>query len=150
MTTRSRHDLDLHEQYIAPQVITQSGGAIVGGNCDTKGFDSVLFNVQYGDIDELGGSPVGSAKLAVLIETAPDNAGSPGAYAAASQDEVDGQTVTAGVFEVTTDLVNSTFAVITKNRFVRITLTPTGLTNGGPVAVATAKGHAHLTPVTNT
>ena len=73
MTTRSRHDLDLLEQYIRPQAITQAGGAIVGGDVDTDGFDSVQFAVQYGDIDEMGASPVGTANVTVTVETAADD-----------------------------------------------------------------------------
>ena len=57
-------------------------------------------------------------------------------------------TVTAGVVAtVVSDLVPTSFGYVGGKRFLRVTLTPTGLTNGGPVGVLINKGHPRHAPV---
>jgi hypothetical protein len=148
MTTRSTHDKLGAIRAVRPQVITQGGGAIVGAEVDMRGFDSCQFVCDFGDIDEIGASPVGTAQLALLFETAPDDGtGSAGAFVAVADAEIDtDETVGSGIIAITTDTAIVRAGIIANDRFARLTMTPTGLTNGGPVAAVAVMGHAHLTP----
>ncbi len=150
MATRGIHDSIRISRVLQMQDITQGGGALNTGDVDLQGFDSAMFMVDFGDIDEMGGSPVGTAGIAVLVEHADDDGtGSAGAYANADADDIDGLTPTAGIVaSPQTDADEVTFGYVGSRRFVRVTLTPTGLTNGGPVGIWMVNDHAHLTPVT--
>jgi hypothetical protein len=44
---------------------------------------------------------------------------------------------------------NYAVGYVGSRRFVRVTLTPSGLGSGGPVGIVLIQGHAHLTPVTH-
>jgi hypothetical protein len=143
---------DLHSNIdpviaIAPQTI--AGSNIQSGNIDLAGFNSAQVVVAPGDIDELGASPVGAAKIDVKLEHADgDASGSPGAYAdVALADVVGPSSVTGGVVATFTN-DNDTVSVgyLGDKRFLRVTLQPTGLTNGGPVAAVVNKGHARHAP----
>ncbi len=152
MTTRSLHDLVKLTQELIPQTLDQAASpeGIATGDIDTQGFDSLMLAVLFGDIDEMGGSPVGNAQIDILVEHAPDSDGSAGTYAAVADTDLDGVTQTGGVVaSPTTDANEVTFAYIGSSRFVRVTLLPQNLANGGPVAIMSAKGHAALTPVAN-
>ena len=148
MATRDNYSNVLPVRALQMQTIT--GSALNTGDVDTQGFDSAQFVVDYGDIDELGASPVGAAKIDIKLEhAADDGTGAAGAYSEVTLVEVIGPTsVTAGVVAtVTTDTALSRFGYRGGKRFVRVTLTPTGLTNGGPVGVWLLKAHAHQAPV---
>ncbi len=148
MVTRSIHDTVRARRVL--QVQTISGSPLNTGDVDLRGFESAMFMVDFGDIDEMGGSPVGAAKIDVLVQHADDDGtGSAGAYSNVSDDDLDGATQSAGVVaSPTTDVNEIVFGYAGSKRFVKITLTPTGLTNGGPVGVWMINGHAHLGPVT--
>ena len=148
MATRSIHDTVRFKRVL--QIQTIAGSALNTGDVDTRGFDSAMFAVDFGDIDEMGTSPVGSAKIDILVEhAADDGTGSAGAYANVAAADIDGLTPASGIVaSPTTDANEVTFGYLGSKRFVRVTLTPTGLTNGGPVGVWMINGHAHLTPVT--
>ncbi len=148
MATRSIHDTVRFKRVL--QVQTISGSAINTGDVDTRGFDSVMFGVDFGDIDEMGSSPVGGAKIDILVEhAADDGTGAADTYANVGTDDIDGLTPSSGIVaSPTTDANEVTFGYLGSKRFVRVTLTPTGLTNGGPAGVWMINGHAHLTPVT--
>ena len=155
MTTRSLHDcLFVEQNAVLPQTISQSASpdGVVGQDIDVRDYDSLLLALLMGDIDEMGSSPVGAADIQVLTEHADDNDGSPGTYEACPQRCIDGQTVDeSGVFIVGGDDTQAvSWGVITEKRWVRVTLLPVGLTNGGLVAVVALQGHAHLEPVPNT
>lgn len=135
---------------IAAQTISQGGGALVSGNIDLAGFNAAQVVVHYGDIDEMGASPQGSAQIAVKLEHADDDgAGAPDSYANVTDADVTGASgVAAGVVAtVVSDLVPTTAGYVGGKRFLRITLTPTGLTNGGPAGVIVNKGHPRHAPV---
>lgn len=155
MTTRSLHDcLFVNQTVIRPQTLTQSASpdGIVSSDVDLKGFDSALFALLMGDIDEMGASPVGTADIQVKVEHADDDGnGSPSTYEACPQRCIDGVTVDDnGTFVVGgSDLVARSFGLISEKRWARVTLNGVGLTNGGPVAVVCLQGHAHLEPVPN-
>ncbi len=152
MTTRSTHDtLDITQE-IVPQTLTQaaSPAGLASGNIDTQGFDSLQLALVLGDIDEMGGSPVGLSKIDITVDhAADDGTGSPATYAAVASADIDGFDVNAGG-QITSPPTNDNdvvrFGYIGSKRFVRVTLHPNGLTNGGPVALVAVKGHAHLTP----
>ncbi len=153
MTTRSIHDTIKFTQELVPQTLADAASPVglQTGDIDMQGFDSLMLGVQFGDIDEMGTSPVGIAHVAILVEhAADDGTGSADTYAAVADTDLDGVTQTAGVVgNPQTDVNEFTFGYIGSRRFVRVTLIPNGLPNGGPVAIASIKGHAHLTPVAN-
>ena len=56
--------------------------------------------------------------------------------------------VSAGVVATAvSDLMPTAVGYVGDKRFLRITLTPTGLTNGGPAGVLVNKGHPRHAPV---
>ena len=134
----------------ALQIQTITAGALNTGDVDLQGFESAQVVVEFGDIDEMGGSPVGAAKIDVRLEHADDDGtGSAGAYSDAVLSDVVGPTsVTSGVVaSPTTDVVPLRFGYVGGKRFLRVTLTPTGLGNGGPVGVLVLQGHPQHAPV---
>ena len=136
-------------QALPARTINQGTGALVSGNVDLAGFNAAQVVVHYGDIDEMGGSPVGGAQIAVLLEHAADNgSGAPGVFAAVTLADVTGVANVAGgvVATVTSDLAPTRVGYVGEKRFLRVTLTPTGLTNGGPVGVIVNKGHPRHAP----
>jgi hypothetical protein len=151
MTTRSIHDTIRLKRVMTIQTVTSTGSPneFSTGAIDLKGYDSALFLVDFGDIDEMGGSPVGSAKIDIRVEHAPDSSGSPGTFAAVAATDIDGLTPSSGIVaSPTTDANEVTFGYIGSKRWVRVTLVATALPNGGPAGVWMANGHAHLSPVT--
>ncbi len=149
MPTRSIHDTVRVSQPGFVQTIQAAN--IQYADIDTRAFDSAMFAVVFGDIDEMGGSPQGAADIDVHVEHADDDGtGNPGAYAGVVAGDIDGDniTVAAGIIANLTDDRNAySFGYVGSRRFVRVTLEPTGLTNGGPVGLVMLQGHGHLTPV---
>lgn len=149
MTTRSIHDTVRVSQPGFVQTITSSNIAYAG--IDTRAFDSAMFAVVFGDIDEMGGSPAGSAQIDVHVEhAADDGTGQPGAYADVTDSDIDGDNVTVAsgiIASLTDDRTAYSFGYVGARRFLRVTLEPTGLTNGGPVGLVLLQSHGHLTPV---
>ncbi len=150
MATRSTYSDVLPVRLLQAQTILSS--ALNTGDVDTRGFESIQVMVDFGDIAEMGASPEGAAQIAVLLEHADDDGtGSAGSYANVAASDVDSDgahTVSAGVVTMSTsDLAPVRFSYVGDRRFIRVTLTPTGLTSGGPVGVWALKGHAHRTPV---
>ena len=86
---------------VTPQLIVNSGSPenLVSGDIDLKGYNSAGIYAVAGDIDEMGTSPVGAAKIETILEHADDDGtGSPGAYANVALADVVGPTsVTNGV-----------------------------------------------------
>ena len=147
MTMRDLHNNIAHVTAVAPQTI--SGSNIVSGNIDLTGFNAAEVVAHLGDIDELGGSPVGAAKLEVKLEHADDDGtGSPGAYANVDLADVIGpSSVTGGIVASTTSDGNFLeVGYLGDKRFLRVTLVPTGLTNGGPVTAWVTKGSPRHAP----
>ncbi len=136
-------------QALPAQTINQAGGALVSGTVDLAGFNAAQIVVHYGNIDEMGASPQGAAQIAVKLEHADDNgSGAPGAFVEATGADVTGVgAVAAGVVATAiSDLAPTTAGYVGDRRFLRATLTPTGLTNGGPVGVLVVKGHPRHAP----
>ena len=137
-------------QALAAQTINTGSGALVSGNVDLAGFNAAQIVVHFGEIIEMGASPLGSAQIAVKLEHADDNgSGAPGAYANVTDADVSGVSgVAAGVVaSPNSDLVPVTVGYVGDKRFLRATLTPSGLTSGGPVGVIVNRGHPRHAPV---
>ncbi len=147
MTMRDLHDNIAHVTAVAPRTI--AGSNLASGDIDLAGFNAVEIVAFLGDIDELGGSPVGAAKLEVKLEHADDDgSGVPAAYANVGLADVLGpSSVTNGIVaSTTTDNNFLEVGYLGDKRFLRVTLVPTGLTNGGPVAAWAAKGSPRHAP----
>ncbi len=137
-------------QALTAQTINQGSGALVSGNVDLAGFNAAQVVVHFGEIIEMGASPVGSAQIAVKLEHADDDgSGAPGTYANVTDADVTGVSgIAAGVVaSPNSDLAPVTVGYVGDKRFIRATLTPTGLTTGGPVGVIVNRGHPRHAPV---
>ena len=149
MTMRDLHNNVAPVQALPARTINQGTGALITGAVDLKGFAGAQVVVHYGDIDEMGASPVGGAQIAVKLEHADDDgSGSPGAFANVTAADVTGVAgVAAGVVaNATSDATPTSLGYVGDKRYLRVTLTPTGLTNGGPVGVIVNKGHPRHAP----
>jgi len=139
------------EQALMPQTI--QGSALNSGNIDMQGAESLAIVFLVGNISE---TLSGSAKIDVKIEHADDDgAGSPGAYAACTDEDVLNFTgLTSGIFlSIDANTKEQKRHVIEYRggkRFVKVTATPTGLSTGGPVAILALKGNLNQKPVSNT
>jgi hypothetical protein len=137
-------------QALAARTINTTSGALVSGNVDLAGFNAAQIVVHFGEIIEMGASPLGSAQIAFKLEHADDNgSGAPGTYANVTDADVSGVSgIAAGVVaSPNSDLVPVTVGYVGDKRFLRATLTPTGLTSGGPVGVIVNRGHPRHAPV---
>ncbi len=137
-------------QALTAQTINQASGALVSGNVDLAGFNAAQVVVHFGEIIEMGASPVGSAQIAVKLEHADDDgSGAPSTYANVTDADVTGVSgIAAGVVaSPNSDLAPVTVGYVGDKRFIRATLTPTGLTTGGPVGVIVNRGHPRHAPV---
>jgi hypothetical protein len=130
---------------VAIQTIT--GSNLTGTGIDLAGFNSATVVLVMGDIDEMGASPVGSAKIDVQLQHSDDNA---------SWSDVAGGDVVAlnGVGSVSSGIVASAsddrtpvdVGYVGDKRYLRAILQPTGLTNGGPAGAIVIKGHPRHAP----
>lgn len=150
MPERSTYSGLLPVRLLQAQTIT--GSALNTGDVDLKGYDSIQVMVDFGDIAEMGASPEGGAQIAILLEHANDDGtGSAGTYANAETIDIDSNntyTVASGVVTTPVDDRNVIrFSYLGSRRFIRVTLTPTGLSTGGAVGVWGLKSHAHIEPV---
>lgn len=135
---------------ILPQPVTSAGGAVASGNLDLKGFESAEFVVSVGTS---GDTLSGTVKLSVKLEHAPDDNGSPGAYAPVAAANVLGATPDANgvvlvVDDPAEDAVTHRFGYVGSGRFLKLTVTPAGThTNGTPVSAVLVKGDPLTAPV---
>lgn len=133
-------------QASAPQVIDTT--PVATGNIDMQGAESLLIVAAIGDIEETLGP---SARIDLKIEHAEDNDGSPAAYTACGLEDILGvETITDGIFASVNDDAkeNKRHLVAYRGgrRFVRVTATPTGLTDGGAIALLAIKGNLAQRP----
>lgn len=147
MTMRSLYNNVAPVVAIAPQTITSS--ALVSGDIDLDEFNSAMVALHAGNIAEMGDSPEGGAQIAVKIEHADDDGtGSAGTYSNVTAADVVGPaSVSSGVVAtLTDDLEINSWGYVGDKRFIRVTLTPTGLSSGGPVSAMVLKGHPRHGP----
>jgi len=130
---------------VTPQTI--AGGNLTGSGVDLAGFASATVVLVLGDIDELGASPVGGARIDLRLQHSDDNA--------SWSDVTDADVVgVAGVTGVTGGIVASAtndaapldVGYIGEKRHLRALLQPSGLSNGGPAGAIVAKGHPRHAP----
>ncbi|MEE8535429.1 MAG: hypothetical protein V3S45_05230 [Kiloniellales bacterium] len=142
MTMRDLHNNTAVVRAVRPQTITSSN--IASSGIDLQGFNAAEIVVEFGDIDEMGGSPVGAAKVDTQLEHSDDDV----TYAdVALADVIGPASVSAGIVSsVTTDADPVEVGYIGEKRYIRVTLKPTGLTNGGPIAALVIKGHPRHAP----
>ena len=136
---------------LRPQTISTgvSPDVLVSGAIDLLGYFAAQIVVDFGDIDELGASPVGSARIDVRLEHADDDGtGAPDVFSNVALDDVIGPTsVTTGIVaSVTTDATLVRVGYRGERRFLRVSLVPTALPNGGPVAAWVELGHPRHAP----
>jgi hypothetical protein len=135
---------------IPPQTVNTAGSPTftTSAGIDLQFFNSALVVGILGDIDELGGSPVGGAKMELVLEESDDNS----TFTNVALTAVVGPTsVTSGVVaSVTSDSTAGAdpmeVAYVGDKRYIRVTLQGTSLTNGGPASVVVIKGHPRHGP----
>ena len=142
MTMRDLYSNVTEVQAIAPQTIT--GSNIASSGIDLDEFNSAMVLVHLGDIAEMGASPEGAAKIDVHVEHSDDNSTFTDVEL---KDVVGPSSVTSGIVASPTgDLTVLQYGYVGDKRYLRVTLEPTGLSSGGPVAVSVAKGNARHGP----
>ncbi|MBU6475055.1 MAG: hypothetical protein KGQ70_03740 [Alphaproteobacteria bacterium] len=137
-------------QSVMPQTITST--ALTTGTVDTQGADIQSFVVLVGNIND---TLSGTVRIDLSISHADDDGtGNPTAFTACDD---------TGVLNFS-GLVNGVFASVNASaaaekryvidyvgglRFVKVTATPVGLTNGGPVALLSLQANLHTLPAVN-
>ncbi len=147
MTMRDLHNNLVPTRAIQVQTITSS--ALASGNLDLAGSSAAEVLVDFGDVNELGDPPTGGAQVAIKLEHADDDGtGSPGSYADVTLLDVIGPSaVTGGVVStVTDDALPVRVGYVGGKRFLRVTLTPTALTIGGPIGAWLLAGRLRHAP----
>jgi len=138
-------------QLLMPQTIHSS--ELDTGVVDTQGADIQSIVVLVGNI---GDTLSGSVRIDLSIQHADDNgSGSPESFAACTDDDVLNFTgLTSGIFASVNaaDLAGKRYVIdyVGGLRYVKVIATPTGLTNGGPIAMIGLQGNLHELPATNT
>ena len=142
---------DLHNHIntvlsLAPQTITSTGSPqdLIGASVDLQFFQSAEVVAVLGDIDELGGSPVGAAKIELELEHSDDDI----TFTDVALADVLGPTsVTTGIVASSTgDTATLEVGYVGGKRFIRPRLLSTSLTNGGPVSIVVIKGNPRHAP----
>ncbi len=142
---------DLHNNIaqvvaINPQTLAQTASpdGLQSSGIDLQFFESAVLGVFVGDIDEMGSSPVSDASIQVILDHSDDDV----TYTNVALADVLGpSSVTGGIVsQKTTDTEIIDVGYVGGKRYIRVTLVPTGLTNGGPVAAWVVKGHPRHAP----
>lgn len=137
----------------ALNVQTISTTAINTGDEDLFGYNGVEIVVVPGDIDGMAaGSPTPGTITVLVEDAADDGTGSAGSYSNADAVDIVGAVASSGIVH-TFDEDNSTIfscSYVGDKRFIRVTLTPSGLGSGGPVTVVLARHHARHRSVQDT
>lgn len=138
------------EQLLAPQVVDNE--ALVTPVIDRQGSEALAFAVMVGDVADTLGS---SVRIDLQLQHADDDgAGNPGAFQNCGDDDVLGaQGLVNGVFKQINhaDDENKRHCLEYRGgkRYVRLSVTPVGLTDGGTIAVAGFKANTSTRPVAN-
>jgi len=127
---------------VTPQTIAV--GNLTGSGVDLAGFASATVVLVLGDIDELGASPVGGARIDLRLQHSDDNA----SWSDVTDADVVGVAgVTGGIVaSATNDAAPLDVGYIGEKRYLRALLQPSGLSNGGPAGAIVAKGHPRHAP----
>ena len=151
MTMRDLHNNISHVTGIVPQTLAQTASpeGLQSANIDLQFFSSAEVVAYLGDIDEMGTSPVGDAKVQMILEHADDDgSGSPDTFANVALADVLGPSAVSGGIVATTTTDNAFLEVgyTAGKRWLRATLVPTGLPNGGPAALWVVRGRPRHAP----
>lgn len=145
MTMRSFLDEFDFDAALAPQTINTA--AINTGNEDLRGYLSADFLVALGTIDELTtGSPT-AGEIVVNVQHSDDNgSGSPSSFSNVALADITGvSSVSSGNIhtfdEDNTDDLQ--FSYVGDKAWVKVTLTPSSIDTGGPIAVFLSKRGRH-------
>lgn len=145
---------DIYNNVAVVQALTPAtvqAAAVNSGNIDMQGYNSLTVVVAVGAIVT---ALTATEKLALTIEHADDDGtGAPAAYAACADADVLGFTgLVDGLFKTlnadTMDSKTYPIGYVGGKRFVKVTVTPTSITTGGPVGITALKGHPSFAPVT--
>ena len=140
------HNNIAHVISINPQTLAQTASpdGLQGTSVDLQFFSSAELGVYLGDIDEMGSSPVSDAKVQTQLEHSDDDV----TFANVALADVLGPAaVSGGIVDTrSTDGEIIEVGYIGGKRYLRPTLIPTGLTNGGPVAAWVVKGDPRHAP----
>ncbi len=137
-------------QSVMPQVITTT--ALSTPNIDTQGADIQSFVVLVGNIADTLSSTV---RVDLSISHADDDGtGNPLPFAACTDaDVLNFSGLTNGVFASVDAAAAAEKRYVIDYvgglRFVKVTATPVGLTNGGPVALLSLQANLHTLPAVN-
>jgi hypothetical protein len=138
-------------QVLNPQTI--QAAALDSGDIDCQGVETLAVALLVGDIADVLDS---THRIDVKIEHAEDDGtGSPGAYAACTDEDVLNFTgLSSGQF-LSIDVAGKeqkrhVIGYRGGRRFVKVTATPVTLTTGGPIAMLTIKGNLNQKPASNT
>lgn len=111
-----------------------SNTATAGASVDTKGFESATFAIQSGTLTDGTYTPE--------VSESDDNS----TFTAVSDDFLIGTEANA-VFVLTDDNKVKTIGYAGKKRYVKITITSSGVTSGGTLGVTAILGHPKTAPV---
>lgn len=147
MAGRSLYNaLDFRQALVQSTITTAAKNT---GDEDLQGYDSCLIVVDLGLINGMSSDSPTAGEISVTVQHADDDGtGSAGSYSNVADTDLDGGTQSSGVVH-TFDEDNTTafkIAYIGDRRFIKVTLTPTGLGAGGPIGVGLILGHKHLEP----
>jgi len=138
-------------QLLMPQTIHSS--ELDTGAVDTQGADIQSIVVLVGNITD---TLSGSVRVDLSIQHADDDGtGNPTSFAACDDTDVlNFSGLSSGIFTSVnaSGKAEKRYVIdyIGGLRFVKVIATPTGLTNGGPIAMLGLKGNLHQLPAVNT
>jgi hypothetical protein len=149
------HDIISHigiAQCLMPQTIQSA--ALDSGSIDTQGAQALAVAVLVGDIDDTLSS---SARIDLKIEHADDDgSGAPESFAACTAADVltpQAQDMTGGIFATVDSAAKAQSRHVVGyrggKRFVKVTATPAGLSNGGAIAMVCLTGALNQMPADN-
>ena len=140
------HNRVAHVGAIVPQTLAQTASpdGLSSSGVDLRFFHSAELAVYLGDIDEMGSSPVGDAKVQVQLQHSDDNS----TFTNVALADVLGPSSVSGgiVASSTTDNTILEVGYVGGKRYIKVIVIPTGLTNGGPVAAWVTKGNPRHAP----
>jgi hypothetical protein len=145
MTMRDlSHDIAFGSS-VTLQTITSSN--LTGVGVDLKGFNSATIVLVMGNIDEMGGSPQGGARIDLQLQESDDNSNWGNVTGADVVDLSGVSGVTGGIVaSVSDDRTPVGVGYVGEKRYLRAILQPSGLSNGGPAGAIVIKGHPRHAP----
>lgn len=151
MTMHSNYHRVLAVNALVPQDITTS--AANSGDEDLFGFNGAEIVVAPGTIDGLGSGSPTAGSITVKVEHADDDGtGSADSYSNVAAADIVGATPSSGIVHTFDEDNTGIFqcSYVGDKRFIKVTLTPSGLGSGGPITVLLLKTHGRHQSVQST